>query len=242
MALPLQESLRQSELVFRATVEKTGASTMPEVPASDRTLVVLVTQVLRSPEVLRLLAGRSITVLATDTALRPGQDVVFFATGWLYGQSLAVIEISRQTAAAEFASLPQQLAADAQAASDQALTDRLRGAALVVSGRVAQTTAIPVPPLTESEHTPYWTEAMVEVASVEKGTPPGPTVPVLYAASHDIMWNHAPKLQVAQEGVFILRSGPVDGLDRVAFTALDPLDVHPTAALARVRRLIPAGG
>jgi len=243
MAWPSRESVRQSEFVFRATVEKIGASSMPEVPASDRTLVASVTEVYRAPDVLRHLAGRSITVLANDAALQAGQDVLFLARGWLYGHSLAVIEVAREVTSVDFKGLPQQLSAEAQVQRDEALTARLRRASLVVSARVAQTRSLgPVDPVTVSEHTPYWSEAVLDVQSVEKGSLQGASVVVLYPESQDIMWHEAPKLRAGQQGVFVLTSGRVEGVDREALTALDPLDVHPPEALDRVRALIRAGG
>lgn len=244
MALPSQESLRDAEFVFRATVEKSGASTMPEVPASDRTIVASVIEVFRAPEALRLLAGRSITVLARDAApLQAGQDVLFLARGWLYGQSLAVIEIGREVGTVDFKDLPPQVAADAQAARDAVLAARLRDATLVVAARIVETRELEaVDPLTVSEHTPHWTEAVLEVTSVEKGTAPGPTVTVVYPESRDVMWYQAPKLQRGQQGVFLLRRGIAEGLAREVLTALDPLDVQPPDALDRVRRLIRPGG
>ena len=172
MAWPSRESVRQSEFVFRATVEKIGASTMPEVPASDRTLVASVTEVYRAPDVLRHLAGRSITVLVNDAELRAGQDVLFLARGWLYGHSLAVIEVAREVTSVDFKGLPQQLSAEAQAQRDETLTARLRRASLVVSARVAQTRSLgPVDPVTVSEHTPYWSEAGTRSAICGKRLP-----------------------------------------------------------------------
>src|SRR3954454_1212338 len=67
MALPTRENLQQSELVFRAKVAQVGASTMLELPASDTTTVVRVEEVYRSPETLRFLSGKSITVVTRGT-------------------------------------------------------------------------------------------------------------------------------------------------------------------------------
>jgi hypothetical protein len=85
MALPRREALRQAELVFKARVSGLGASTMPEVPASDTTIVAVVESVYEAPEVLRFLAGKSITVITQDAGtLHVGQAVLFLATGWLW--------------------------------------------------------------------------------------------------------------------------------------------------------------
>jgi hypothetical protein len=53
---------------------------MPEVPASDATIVAVVDRVYEAPEVLQFLAGKSITVLTQDAGtLHAGQDVLFLA-------------------------------------------------------------------------------------------------------------------------------------------------------------------
>src|SRR5258707_236016 len=110
MALPTRENLQQSELVFRAKVAQVGASTMLELPASDTTTVVRVEEVYRSPETLRFLPGKSITVVTRDTgSLRAGQEVLFLAKVWLYGESLAVVELERESGGMDHAELRQHL-------------------------------------------------------------------------------------------------------------------------------------
>jgi hypothetical protein len=238
------DALRQSEFVFRARVEKIGAATMPDVPVSAANVVVSVTSVFRAPDAVRLLTGKSITVVSADSAqLVPGQEIVFLAKGWLYGSSLAVIELGREAGTVDDSTLPQRVAADTAAANDAALAARLADAVLVGSAHVADTrTRGGVDPLTVSEHSPFWSEAILDVQSVEKGTAPGPRVIVLYPESIDVMWYRAPKLRAGLEGVFLLRRGAIEGPDRDAFTALDPIDVQPASALDRVRRLVRSGG
>src|SRR5215471_8398100 len=119
--LPSQESLRQSELVFTAKIAKLGASNLAELPATDNSVVVEVEEVYQAPEVLRFLAGKSITVLVKDAqALQSGQKVLFLAKGWLYGQSVAVVEVGRELGEVDPADLKQHLGANVQAASDEA--------------------------------------------------------------------------------------------------------------------------
>ena len=71
MTLPSREHLRQSELVFKAKVTKVGDSTMPEVPADETTIVVVVEEVYQAPEVLQFLAGKSITVVTPSPGESP---------------------------------------------------------------------------------------------------------------------------------------------------------------------------
>ena len=132
------------------------------------------------------------------------------------------------------------------------LQDQVARADVIVGGRVADVrppmpqrglAAEPNQPI--SEHTAYWTEAVITVDSVLKGeAPPGETV-VLFPASFDIAWAGAPKFHVGQEGVFLLHrqettpelaaATAVGGAP--AFTALDPLDVQPPEDLDRLREL-----
>src|SRR5262245_38652254 len=122
MALPKRENLRQSEMVFRAKVVQVRGSTMPELPASDTTIVVLVEEVYQSPEILRFLAGKSITVVTQDSgSLRAGQEVLFLAKGWLYGESIAVVEVGRESGKVDHAKLRQHLSAEVEMANDEAL-------------------------------------------------------------------------------------------------------------------------
>jgi hypothetical protein len=240
MALPSRESLRQSELVFRAKVARIGASTLPELPASDATIVASVEEVFQAPDVLRLLTGRSITVVLRDArSVAPGQEVLFLAKGWLYGESIAVIEVGRELDQMDPTDLRRHVGVAAQAARDEALEERIAAAILIIAGRVLETRSVEVPgPVTVSEHMPLWAEAVVGVTTVEQGASPGEQVVVVYPESRDIKWHRAPKFRTGDTGVWILRSEPILGLDRVGLTALDPLDFHPPDALERIRALI----
>lgn len=236
--LPSQESLRQSELVFTAKIAKLGASNLAELPATDNSVVVEVEEVYQAPEVLRFLAGKSITVLVKDAqALQSGQKVLFLAKGWLYGQSVAVVEVGRELGEVDPADLKQHLGANVQAASDEALRERIAAATVIVGGKVLDIKPIDPDPLTISEHSPLWAEATVRVTSVEKGAAPGGQAVVLYPQSMDIMWYRSPKFHPDQEGVWILSKQSIDELGRSALTALDPLDFHPIGALSRIRSL-----
>ena len=122
MTPALRENLRHAELVFRGTVAGLRASTMPEVPASDSTVVVAVAEVYRSPDALRGLAGTSITVVTRDpNSLQSGQEAVFLAKGWLYGQSIAVMEVARESGGVDFKGLPQEIDAEDRLMRDEAL-------------------------------------------------------------------------------------------------------------------------
>jgi hypothetical protein len=240
MALPLRESMRQSELVFTARVEKVGASTLPELPASNATVVVAVDRVFKAPDVLQMLSGRSITIVTRDnaSALRPGESALFLARGLMYGHSIAVLEVGRESDV-DPQEMTRHAAEEGEAAHDDLIRARIAAADVVVTGKVMSVTPIQeVDPLTVSEHTPMWAVARIQVTVVEKGTPTVNEVDVAYPQSRDVVWYRAPKFSVGQEGVWILRRQPLRGLEREALTALDPLDFHPPDAVQRIRRLI----
>jgi hypothetical protein len=240
MALPRREDLRQSELVFMGRVSQVGASTMPEVPSSGETVVVGVEEVFQSPDVLRLLAGRSITLVTRNaTSLAAGQRLLFLTKVWLYGQSLAVIEVARESGDTDSESLARHVSSEAEAARDAALAARIAAAELVIAGRVVRTTFVdPLDPATISEHSPMWAEAAISVTSVERGSTPGGDVIVAYPESRDVMWYRSAKFNAGDEGIWILHRTRLEGMDRDGLTALDPLDFHPMSALDRIRRIV----
>src|SRR5438270_717457 len=69
--------VKQSDIIFIGTVTQVGAVAAPEVPASNRTVVVRVDQVLEKPAAVALATGDSVTV----EAARPGShDVAWVGT------------------------------------------------------------------------------------------------------------------------------------------------------------------
>ena len=80
--------------VFVGVVRELGAAAMPGVPVTDNTARVTVEEVLRSSGTLDDYTGRDITVQLSSPA-EVGQRLIFFTRGWLYGQSVAVVEVAR---------------------------------------------------------------------------------------------------------------------------------------------------
>src|SRR5262249_32636289 len=56
-----------------------------------------------------------------------------------------------------------------------------------------------------SEHDPLWHEAVIEVASVEKGAHSRRQVVVRFPGSNDVAWRAFPKFTPGQRGVWMLR-------------------------------------
>jgi hypothetical protein len=236
----LAQQIQKSSYIFVGTVQKINASTMLMVPASDRTVVVRVEDVIYTPKTFTNLAGKDVTVqLSEPNSVAAGQRLAFFTNGGLFGDSVALVEVGHRDAAKDSQELRRQIAQAQQDKDDNALQRRIASAALVVSGRVLKTGT---PKFSErqplTEHDPQFLEAEIGVDAIEKGQLSARTVSVLFASSLDVMWFSSPKLKEGQEGIFLLHKDTVKwpGIkDR--YLAVDPLDFQPKDQLERIRRL-----
>jgi hypothetical protein len=240
----------EASFVFQGTVVATGTANLSMVEADDSTAVVRVDRVLRAPEQMEHIAGREITVKLSKPA-EAGESAIFEADGWLYGESLAVVETGRRRAAQEEA-LPTaapEHPTETPAAADRAeqfrgaLKTRTDEASAVVVGRVLAVREA-APQIAESgepegrlsEHDPRWAVATVAVDEAVKGRQSG-TIEVLFASSEDVMWRDAPKLTVGQKAVMLLQKGAPELEDARAHAVLDELDVQPPDTAALVAEL-----
>lgn len=236
------ELASQSKFVFRGTVRQLNAANLPIITDKSNTVIVRIEEVFISSPSLAKTAGQEITVRVNQPqALATGQQWVFFTVGWLYGQSLGVIEVGRVEFTDDTAGgIRQQIAAAAQTISDQDLQKRLARAELVVVGTVSAVSAAPgqanLPGVTE--HDPDLKSATINVESVEKGQLTGQTVDVLFANSIDVAWFKSPKFQQGQSGIFLLFRNEITGLTIQGLTAFDSQAFLPRSELERVRRLI----
>src|SRR5437667_8834762 len=102
---------RQSRYIFRGRVEKVAASNLKALTATANTAVVLVEDVLYAPPTLNDFTRQRITVqLVNPASSKPGQVAVFFTNGWLYGETLAVIEVAHLTGQSDSGELRKQIA------------------------------------------------------------------------------------------------------------------------------------
>jgi hypothetical protein len=251
---------QEARFVFKGTVQKLRATTMREVHADERTVVVRVDEVIYAPEALSHYAGQNITVqLAGKKKLKKGQQVVFYANGLLFGDSVAVHAIEHH----DLERLPAAMAvAGGDPVKNLAAKDiqaRFSSADIIMSGRV---TSVRVPsdvvaakaagvvgPATMgpiSEHDPDWRIAEIQVDRVHKGSHKAKTAEVRFPNSPDVMWHGAPKFHAGQEGFFVLHKS---GRERVAamaaptedtgeYVALHPVDFQPYDEPGGIRNLI----
>ncbi len=240
----VKDLVRQARFIFKGTIQKLNAATMSVVPVTDSTAIVKVEQVFQAPETLGDYTDQDITVqLGDPKGAKEGQQAVFFANSWLYGESIAVVEVGR-VAPEDLTQLRQQIADANRSIADEELQSRVAGAELVVVGKVLKTNPAPEElrrgPITE--HDPDWWEAIIEVESVEKGELPEGPVIVLFPNSTDEMWIDSPKFEVGQEGLWILQKDQQEKawpIMRIpGRTALHPLDFQRKDQRERITALI----
>jgi len=220
---------RQASFVFKGTVKKLKAATLPSVPVTDQTVIVRVDQVLQAPKLLSGYEGKDITVqLGKEKKLKEGEQAVFYTNSWLFGDSIAVQSVGHTEAGksvtASFASESKSI----KTKEDRDLREHLADADVVVRGRVVSV-GLPEKAAARgaeksagkkgaktgstthvSEHSARWNEAIVDVQSVEKGRPSRKQISVRFAGSGDVAWAKAPKLEPGQEGVFILHKAATE--------------------------------
>jgi len=212
--------------VFKGTVQETGSATMKQVAANKQTAIVTVDQVIESPKNMAKLGGHRITVqMAGAQPAQKGQQFIFHAHGWIFGDSVAVQSVKqeplKQTKA--HAALLSAGGDPVSRKNDREAEQRFDSAQVVVSGKV---TEVRLPPETTgskgksaaksasmtrpvSEHSPHWREAVVEIDDVHKGKPGKKTVVIRFPASTDVRWYKAPKFHPGQQGFFMLHKTQV---------------------------------
>src|ERR1700746_2977522 len=130
--------VQQSTIIFAGTVTQLAATSFPDVPKSEQTIVVRVDSILKKPPAVSLKKGDNVTVEVKDPgAFRPGMEVTFYTDGGIFGSGVAVKEVShtarpsggkRGGAGAEEKVIGQVQ----QQISDQELRQRLASADFVV--------------------------------------------------------------------------------------------------------------
>jgi len=236
-----EDLTRQATLVFKGTVEKTGASTMPAVNASAFTAVVRVDQVIDGPGAPPGLVGKQITVQLLDPrSVKPGTQAIFFTKGWLLGNSMAVIEVGRVASTVDVQRLGEQIKSTRQKMADEKLLDELATAEIIIVGRVTNVRPADVPHI-GSEHDPDWYQANILGESVLKGKLPGHEVTLLFPHSDDVMWHDSPKFREGEQGIWLLHRNQarLPGIEN-QYTVLNPLDFRSREELNRVQRLLKA--
>ena len=240
----IAELAPQSEFMFIGTVQVKNSSTMPAGEVTDLA-VVHVDEILSAPPIFQNLRNEQITVKMTSLADAVNQEKrLFFSNGWLFGEGVAVVEVGSFRLAqvdTDTETLKSQIDEVLQAEKDAAMQERLARAAMVVSGRVVEVGRNPEAVSLVTEHDPEWWDATIEVENFMKGDEPAPKVIVSFAHSMDVMWLAAPKLEVGDEGIFILHDDYPEGFESLRApnpAALETEDIQPSQNMALIEELL----
>jgi hypothetical protein len=239
MGASLDDMVQEAGFIFIGTVQRLQATMIDAITERDRTAIVRVEALMKSPDSLRLYEGRELTLMQREPGrLAIGQRAVFFTTGWMYGTSVAVREVGTREPEGDDAVVRAEIWAAIEKLADADLQRRLRGANLILRARVGRVTPLRGAETSRSEHDPKWFEASLEGERVERGEVPDRPIVVFFPESNDPPWRSAPKFRAGQEGIWILRETDLESVDREGYTALNPLDFQSVEKLNRISRLL----
>src|SRR5262249_49546140 len=135
-----EELAKQAKFVFHGKIRKLKASNMRVAPVSDQTAIVTVVDIVHAPPALEHYVGQDITVEMSEPGHHAGDELLFFANGWLFGEGVAVESIgeiaeqpteqARKLAVLESATPTERL-------GQRELEEQVDSADLVVEGRVS---------------------------------------------------------------------------------------------------------
>lgn len=243
----IQQLAAQSSYIFRGTVVRINATTVPIIPASETTAVVYVEEVISGKDLAGIVKQEITIQMRQPNSLQPKQQVLFFANPIAFGKSVVVQEVGHLPSEGSGSS-----AGLAQMKAELPLRQRLAQADVIVQARVISARPLQKEQrLLPSEHDPEWAEAILEPETTMKGNVPK-RVSLLFPLSNDIAWFASPKPKAGTEAVFLLqrpekslRPEMLRGIAAMAatvgterFTALHPLDVHPKEQIQHIKALL----
>jgi hypothetical protein len=249
------EMAKRSSVVFVGTISKLNAATFAQVPVSENTAIVKVTQLLQKPALLSMKEGDEITLqLQSSTGFNAGSEHIFYADGWILGSGIALREIGHS-------SIPRTESASARAVTQKNYRDmrkqltearvhaRMDSAEVVALGKItsirsARVTEAARPRITE--HDPNWQEAILKVSNGMKGCRAGDEIVLRFPASMDVAYYGVPKFKDGDEKIVMLRKDTRSGLlkashmgkDADAFIVDSPADVFGKEQLEQLQNLM----
>jgi hypothetical protein len=256
----LQKWVDDSTLIFKGTIVALD-SNVDSIGSKDNPVTVRVEEVKfstqRAEENFGSLEGKELTAIWDPKSRgtmqrRKGFSAVFFVNPLLYEKNIAVSTVAvanNETVK----NLPKRLQFAIEQKKREPINTALKSADLIVSGVVQETKALPPEKLAEleklangrdlySEHSPKWTEAVINVRSVLKGDQSEKKLLVVFPNTDDRMWAESPKFKAGQRGTWLLHSTGQLAEDRAkilltaeqihgqpirAYTALRPEDFQP---------------
>lgn len=231
----LTSLIGQSEFIFEARVEKTGAATLPIVPITQETAIVIVDEVLRRPPGLGGLSGRAVTVqFKGRPSVSRGQNLLIFAQGWLYGTSIAVKEYGHFRASP---SLQRKVIETEQRLQKRVLRERIVRAEVIVTGRVKEVRSLSHREQSREEKA-QWEEVVLEITSWEKPIQKKRPIRMVSPLKSNRRFPHARIFHQTQEGIWMLRGITEKTFQGKVYIAEDVHDFQPLEKLEMVRSLI----
>jgi hypothetical protein len=202
--------------------------------------VVDVEDAVLAPANLGELRGRKLTVVLA-TAAKKGDRAIWWATSWLYGNEIAVIETGR-TKPVKLMEAASQITEERLRALDERILARLAGAELVIAGEVRSIEDLGLDNVAEGT---TWRLAFVRVSGILKGRPDAEII-IQFPGAGSPRWANAPRMVANQQSIWILRRASKESRMRTVkaegtWVALEPEDVHALSGLARIEVLIRLG-
>ena len=234
-----KELVRQTPFSFIGTVEILGGAMSSELPIDDHTGVARVDLVLHAPVAFEGLVGHGITVQFSPDENLPvvGEQLVLFAEGLAFGETVAVSEVGRMSVDAVGPFIREGIESGRRRVLEplereiaaEALRDHAYSADAVVVGSVTSLEQASEPG--GSEHDPQWWRATIDVRNTVRGNVELGSVSVLYPSSRDVVWARVPKPRASDYALWILHRSE-DEAESDAYRLLHPEDRQPVDALA----------
>jgi hypothetical protein len=250
----MQSLAASSNIIVRGKVLKTNSSDEPLLAPSARTAIISIEEMYAGMEIAGDQKGRTATViLSNPERAKAGEEMIFFGNARFLGKSLTIADEGEVEQAAG-AAVPGALEQAVQARRDKPILDRMASASIIFRGTVSSIKPLEARGRGEqtSEHDPEWQVATIQVVKPLRDGAAGENVTVVFPASRDIVWFHAPKLKPGQDAVFLAHAAArqQDVVQHPALQELmqkqtiylvtEPYDVLPPAQEDRVRGLLAA--
>lgn len=237
----IEELSERSRMIFTGTIEQLGGSTVPQLPPSDRSVIVRVDHILQGSKLFRHFLDDKITIYLNDNAETDSNvQYLFFCNGWLYGKSIAVREVGHIRAPVDISKMQAEIVAATLKKERHELSGHLRKSKLVIMGTVVDTfpanlQAIHAYP---GEHNPAWRTLLVKVESVLVGKLRADSLIVGFAASRDVMWYKSPKPVPSQRGIWVLHNGADFGARDIEYVVVHSNDYLGSDSLDEVKAVL----